>query len=256
MTTATMEADFKKKVGEEVRMLAEGQDRFRVFTPFRFGDGDHLAVVLKRDGQRWLLSDEGHTFMRLTYDMDEKDLQHGPRRRFIERALTQFGVTDKDGVLLAEVPEGRYGEALFGYMQAILHITDVSYLSREAVKSTFMTDFMGFLSEISVASPPEFDWHDEDEDPDKKYAVDCRIEGKTKPIFVFGVPNEDKCRDATITIQHYEIEERDFSSLIVFEDQEQMGRKPLARLTDVADKMYSTFGGNQKRIAAYLAKAG
>ena len=66
---------------------AEGVERFRVFTPFMFEDGDHLSVILKRDNGRWILSDEGHTYMHLTYDIDEKDLQRGTRQKIITNVI-------------------------------------------------------------------------------------------------------------------------------------------------------------------------
>src|SRR5580692_3401356 len=105
MTTTTIETDLKRSVSEEVRVKWLGDDRFRVFTPFRFGDGDFFAIVLRRNGPRWVFSDEGHTYMHLSYDMDEKDLHRGPRKKAIERTLTQFGVTDDDGVLFAEIED-------------------------------------------------------------------------------------------------------------------------------------------------------
>ena len=61
----SIEQDFHRKVSRKIRLSREGADRFRVFTPFLFDDGDHLAIVLKRQGARWVLSDEAHTCMRL-----------------------------------------------------------------------------------------------------------------------------------------------------------------------------------------------
>ena len=83
MNLETIEKDFQEKVGRKVRLAAEGLDRYRVFTPFLFEDGDHLSIVLHRRGQSWLLSDEGHTFMHLTYELDEKSLQQGTRNKII-----------------------------------------------------------------------------------------------------------------------------------------------------------------------------
>ena len=50
MTIEIIETDFRRKVGEGVRLAGEGVNRYRVFTPFLFEDGDHLAVVLKQEG--------------------------------------------------------------------------------------------------------------------------------------------------------------------------------------------------------------
>ena len=74
MTPETIETDFKQKVCDQIRVVPEGMDRYRIFTPFLFEDGDHLAIVLKNQREKWLLSDEGHTYMHLTYDLDEKDI--------------------------------------------------------------------------------------------------------------------------------------------------------------------------------------
>ncbi len=52
MNIETIETDFRRTVGESVRLANEGLNRYRVFTPFLFEDGDHLAVVLKREDGR------------------------------------------------------------------------------------------------------------------------------------------------------------------------------------------------------------
>ena len=43
MSVETIERDFKQKVCDQLRIASEGVDRYRVFTPFLFEDGDHLA---------------------------------------------------------------------------------------------------------------------------------------------------------------------------------------------------------------------
>ena len=131
MSIETIEQDFHKKVSAQVRLAAEGLGRFRVFTPFLFEDGDHLAIVLRQEGSRWILSDEAHTYMHLTYDIDEKELHRGTRQKIISNALSTFHVEDRNGELVLDVPDERYGDALYSFVQALLKISDVSYLSRE-----------------------------------------------------------------------------------------------------------------------------
>ena len=50
MYIETIERDFHEKVSSKIRLGAEGMERFRVFTPFLFEDGDHLGIVLKKEG--------------------------------------------------------------------------------------------------------------------------------------------------------------------------------------------------------------
>ena len=255
MTIDSIETDFRRTVGESVRLANEGVNRYRVFTPFLFEDGDHLAVVLKREDSRWVLSDEGHTYMHLTYDLDERDLQRGNRQKIISNALSVFSVEDRDGELRLLIPGERYGDGLFSFIQALLKISDVSYLSRERVRSTFLEDFRSLMEATVPVDRRSFDWHDPQHDPAGKYAVDCRLNGMAKPVMVFALPSDDRVRDATISLLQFERWRLPHRSLAIFEDQEEVNRKVLARFSDMCEKQFSSLGANKDRIAIYLEDA-
>jgi len=252
MTIDNIVRDFREKVCEQVRLVQEGMERYRVFTPFLFEDGDHLAIVLRRVNSNWFLSDEGHTYMHLTYDIDEKDLQKGTRQKIISNALSVFKVEDRDGELMLAIQEDRYGDALYSFAQALLKITDVSYLSRERVRSTFMEDFRALMMDAVPEQRRVFDWHDQRRDAQGMYSVDCRINGMERPLFVFALPGDDKARDATISLLQFEKWGVPFRSMAVFEDQESINRKVLARFSDVCEKQYSSLGTNRDRITRFL----
>lgn len=255
MTIDTIVQDFKQKVCDRLQLTAEGMDRYRVFTPFMFEDGDHLAIVLKREQNRWVLSDEGHTYMHLTYDLDEKDLQKGTRQKIITTALTAFSVDDRNGELVIGIQDERYGDALYNFVQALLKITDITFLSRERVRSTFMEDFRSFMEERVPENRRKFDWNDAQHDPDGKYVVDCRVNGMARPLLVYALPGDDKVRDATIGLLQFERWGVQYRSVGVFEDQEQINRKVLARFSDVCEKQYSSLAANKDRIGKYLEEA-
>jgi len=252
MTVDSIERDFRAKVCEKVGLASEGMDRYRVFTPFLFEDGDHLGIVLKREGNRWALSDEGHTYMHLSYDIDERDLQRGTRQKVISNTLSTFQVEDRDGELLLEIKDDQYGDALYSFVQVLMKVTDISFLSRERVRSAFLEDFRAFMIEIVPEDRRTFDWHDEQRDPKGMYSVDCRINGMLRPLFVFAVPNDDRTRDATIALLQFEKLNIPNRSVAIFEDQETINRKVLARFSDVSEKLFSSLDANRDRIARHM----
>lgn len=256
MTVEAITKDFRQKVCDQVRVEAEGVDRYRVFSPFLFEDGDHLVIVLKHEKGRWVLSDEGHTFMHLTYDLDEKDLRSGGRQKIISNALSAFSVEDREGELILSIKNEHYGDALYSYVQALLKISDVTYLSRERVRSTFIEDVMTFIKENIPKQRVQLDWHDPQHDPGSRYTVDCIVENDTVPVFIYALTNDDKVTDATINLLMFEKWGLKFRSIGIFEDQEEINRKVLAKFSDVCEKQFSNLPGNKDRILKYVQESG
>ena len=252
MSIKSIEQDFIDKVSAKVRVLPDGRDRFRVFTPFRFDDGDHIAILLKKEQGRWLLSDGGHTYMHLTYDIDDQLLQSGTRKQIISKALSMFDVEDRGGELIREVSDGDYGEALYDFAQALLRIADVSYLSRERVRSTFMEDFRTLLHENVPKSRMCLDWSDPERDPQGNYKVDCRINGMQEPLFVFALSSDNKTRDATIALHQFKEWGLPFRSLGIFKNRGNTSRKVRERFSDVCDKVFYSLILNYASIQEYL----
>ena len=254
MDITLIEKQFREMVSNQVKLKPEGVNRFRVFTPFQFEDGDCLSIVLKQTATGWFLSDEGHTYMHLSYDIGIRDIEKGTRQKVIAGALTYFDIQDNNGELLIKIQENQFGNAFYSFIQGLLKITDITYLSRERVRSTFMEDFKIFVTTEIPKERLKFDYFDPSHDPEGKYLVDCRVNGMQKPLFIYAISNDDKCRDVTISLLQFEKWGLLYRSVAIFEDQENINRKVLARFSDVMEKQFSSLSSNKDRIKKFFTE--
>lgn len=254
MNESAIKDDFKNRVSEQIDLELEGESRYRIKAPFRFEDGDHFSIVLKKDANGWYLSDEAHTIMHLSYWLDDLDIGSGNRHEIVQNSLATFGVENRDGEFVIPVVEHRFGDALFDFVQALTKVTDVSFLRRERVRSTFMDDFKNFIQSHVAPERITFDWSDPTHDPKGHYPVDCRINGMPRPLFVYALPSDTRVKDATITLLKFEQWDMQFQSLGIFESQEHVQARTLARFTDVCDKTFSSLTGNIDRIEHHLTR--
>ena len=240
MSIGTIEKDFIDSISTEIELVPDGRDRFYVYTPFRFNDGDHISIVLKKESEGWILSDEGHTYMHLTYDIDEQQLFRGTRQDIISRALSAFGVKDRDGELILEIRDTGYGNALYAFAQSLLKITSVTSISwKHAHRKTFMSEFKDMMYSVTSKDRIELDWFHEKHDPEGKYKVDCRINGMRTPLFVYALSTDKKVDRATIALYEFKAWNiPDFRSVGIIRDQTKVSRKSIDYFRTVADDCY------------------
>ena len=237
-----------ERLCEEVRVEARPDGALMVRTHFAFPDGDRYPFHLSEAASGGLrLSDRGHTLMHISYDHDVDAFMDGTRGMILERIMGETGLRwDGDrGALCLDTPAERLPEAVFTFGQALTRVYDLTQLSRTNVGSTFYDDLadilFGFVDEAIV---------ERDYLPDvpnaEAYPVDYRIEGKSGvPLFLYGVPNRDKARLTTIMLSHFHRHALNFESILVFQNQAEIPRMDLGRLSDVGGDMISSLESHE-----------
>jgi hypothetical protein len=224
----------------EVSLRLRKDGRITLSTPFRFPDGDALLMIAEPTSTGGVkLSDFGHTMMHLSYSIDVDDiLKPGNRNELFGRILLDHGISFKNGAFFIEVTVDEIGKAAFSLGQALSQVFDISFLSRTRVSSTFYEDLEKAIFKLAPTATIKKDYIVDNRNHSAYYPVDYRIEfpGTTEPLFLFGVPSNEKAKLATLIIQHWQSEGLRFMSFIVYQDQSKISRSDVARLTNVGDQ--------------------
>ena len=236
-----------ERLCEEVRVEQRPDGALMLRTHFEFPDGDRYPIHLSESASGGLrLSDRGHTLMHISYDHDVDSFMDGTRGMILERIMGETGLHwDGDrGALCVDTAPDRLPEAIFAFGQALTRVYDLTLLSRSNVGSTFYDDLADLLFSYVDEARIERDFQPDVPNADA-YPVDYRIEGKSGvPLFLYGVPNREKARLTTIMLSHFHRHALHFESILVFEDQAEIPRMDLARLSDVGGDMISSLASH------------
>ena len=255
MEAIDLRIQFNNEVAQEISIEPEGNNCFRLFTPFMFSDGDHLAIALKKEGDKWLFTDEGDTFMHLSIlGVKPEVLRYGVREGILSGILDEFAVVDRFGELILEIEDDNYAHSFYKFSQALLKISDLTYLTRDRVKETFLEDFKSLITEAIDIERCTFNWNDIDLDQSAKYSVDCRVNSMRTPLMVFALQNEQKTLRSIITINQLEKWRIPFFPIGIFKNEDEVSSKTIARFSDVCNKTFSNIEGDdiRERIICYL----
>ena len=226
----------------EVRLTRRPDGALMLVTHFEFPDGDKFPIHVSETGVGGVrLSDRGHTLMHISYEHDVDAFLDGTRGQMLERIVNETGLETDGGVFLLDTSMDRLPEAVFRFGQALTRVHDLTFLSRSRVKSTFYDDLADLLKSLIDEDKIRADYVPEELPNPEAYRVDYRIEGRfDTPLYLYGVPNRDKARLTTIMLSYFHRHSLRFESMLVFEDQSEIPRLDLARLSDVGGDMISS----------------
>lgn len=245
--------EISRSLNAQIEIESRGIDAFQVNIPFVLSDGDELKIILKRTGDTWKLTDEGHTLMYLSYH--DIGVDSATRSVIMERILKSHFMKDENGRLVLEdikTPQDIV-DAIFTFSQGLLKIGDMSMWKIERAKSRYAEDFRSCVKEGVRGRSLTFSYQNEEYDPNCLYPIDCSVMLKTgRPAYIFSATSADKANWTAAAIYYFEKKKLYIPSCAILHSK--ISGKPLLRLEDAADKVFQTPQNAAERLDTFLLK--
>ena len=168
------------------------------------------------------------------------------RGLLIDRILSEEQVSRDGGGFFLDTPIDHFSSALFRFGRALTRIYDLTLHSRSRATQTFYDDLFDLILQIADEEQIQRHYFLPDIPNSEAYPVDYRLEREDgMPVFLYGIPNQDKARLTTIILSHFHRYSLAFDSILVFRDQAEIPRLDLARLSDVGGEMISSLASSE-----------
>jgi len=225
----------------------------QVFAPLYHADGDMMDIFLSELPKRKLIriSDYGLTLMRLSYSFD---IDTPNKEKIFNKILAENSIQNENGNLFIDVKPDYIYHGLMQFAQAISKITNMRLYKREVIHSLFFEMLEEYIMTKLQKYNPQKKYYPIPEH--EEYEVDYCFNHRRRPIYLFGVNNSANARLATISCQKFITEKLNFSSLIILEDLDVIGKKDQARLMSAADKQFPSLEDFQKLAEEYIEREG
>jgi hypothetical protein len=241
----------------KVQIRKTSQDYLQILTPFTFTDGDTFQLYLQeKPGGGVQLTDFGHTLMQMSYENDLAKFREGTRGKLFEQVLANAGMREENGQLVLDAALDNLGAGILRYGQGLTRIYDLTLLNRARVAGTFYEDLKERLYGLVAPEKIQPEYVLEGKADAESYPIDYRIEGKRAPLFLFGIAGRDKARLVTIILEHWLRATVEFDSLLIFQEQQEIPRRDLARLSNVGGEMLASLDASedfQRKIVKLVA---
>ena len=135
----------------------------------------------------------------------------------------QVEYDEEKGCFYVDTSIDHRADVVFRLGQTLTRIYDLTFLNRSHVASTFYDDLQEQIKALVPEEKIHRDYHVPGIPDAQNYPVDFYIETrKSKPLYLYGMPNRDKARLTTIFLQYLLQQGAQFDSLLVFQDQQEI----------------------------------
>ena len=224
----------------------------QVFAPLFHEDGDMVDIFLDLPvgpESPVRISDHGLSLMRLSYSYD---IDTPVKQKILGRILSENGVSEEHGRLYMDTTAERLYPALLQFAQTLAKVSSMQAFKREVVHSLFYETLDNFVkSSLQKFHPTEHYLPIPNRDD---LEVDWMLDIHPKNIFLYGVRDGAKARLAALACREFQMNGIPFRSVIVHDDFEDLSKKDQARITNAADKQFTSLLDFQRNADVYFSR--
>lgn len=228
--------------------------KHQLIIPIRHEDGDMVDIYLTDSpkGEGWArICDFGMTLMRLSYTYD---INTPARQRAFNGILINNEVQNDSGNLYLDARLDALYEGVLQFAGCVQKVCNMRFWSREAVRSAFYDDLKAYIiSDLERFAPVA------DATPIEAYSavsVDWALRHNDRAFYVFGVLGNDKANRTAVALLEFQKAKLPFTSLVVHEDMDSLGKNEILRLTKNADRQYPALGDFKERASEDIVRLG
>lgn len=222
----------------------------QLIIPIRHEDGDMVDIYLTDSpkGEGWArICDFGLALMRLSYTYD---INTPARQRIFDSILINNGVQNDDGNLYLDARLDALYEGVLQFSGCVQKVCNMRFWSRETIRSAFYDDLKAYVLTDLERFAPTADVAPIADCP----AVDWTLSHNNRAFYVFGVRGNNKANRTTIALLEFQKAKLPFTSLVVHEDMDGLGRNERLYLTKNADHQYPALGDFKERAPDDIAR--
>jgi len=234
----------KQQFNGHIELREKRPGIMQLLVPLFHEDGDMVDIFLEQGQETGLIRicDHAMTLMRLSYSFE---IDTPNKERIFRQIVTENGIVEDNGNLFIETRSESLYPAVMQFAQAVAKIANLEVLRREIVRSLFYESLGEFIHDSLARYPRQQEVYpipDRDE-----LEVDYEFPMDSRPIYLFGVKDEDKARLVTISCLEFEKARLSFRSMAVHESFEDLHRKDRQRIVSAVDKHFPTLDDFKKR---------
>lgn len=232
------------------RVVETEDGRLEIFVPHAFEDGEQMLFVGRREGEKWILTDD-HAADNHLFDTFVEITEH--KAGIISGMAANKGVELVEGELRYVVEHG-WADAVARMVEATVQISGLHRMDTPSAPRDFYHRVGGVVRTVLSDFEVEADWTHRTIDPEGLYKVDYYAKTDRLPVLVYAGRRTDDCNRAVMVSQRLRMERFQFSPAFLYDENGGVSQDARRRAT-LAGIQIGSMNGSVEAATSALTRA-